>query len=215
MTTPASLAATSVGTPPPSRDAAGARAERRPTEESAEATWADPEHLFELVYRQMASLTAARHGEFDDLVQLALLAVLQNRAAFEGRSALSTWTFGICYRTLLQHRRWYHRWLKRFSWTETGVLPEATDPSPDHSTALESKERVTRLRAALATLPEKKRTVLVLRDLEGHSIAEISQIVGAGELTVRSRLRDARKALLLRLKDDPFFGEDRAGGGDP
>jgi len=51
-------------------------------------------------------------------------------------------------------------------------------------------------------MTDRYRAVVVLRDIEEHSIAEIAEIVGAGELTVRSRLRDGRKQLsqLLRAR---------------
>ena len=45
--------------------------------------------------------------------------------------------------------------------------------------------------------------MVILHDIEERSIPEIARIVGAGELTVRSRLRDGRKQLakLLRAHD--------------
>jgi DNA-directed RNA polymerase specialized sigma24 family protein len=51
---------------------------------------------------------------------------------------------------------------------------------------------------------EKYRAVVILHDIEERSIAEIAEIVGAGELTVRSRLRDGRKQLakLIRARSD-------------
>ena len=42
--------------------------------------------------------------------------------------------------------------------------------------------------------------VVVLHDLEELSVAELAQVVGTGELTVRSRLRDGRKQLAKLLQ---------------
>ena len=58
---------------------------------------------------------------------------------------------------------------------------------------LEEKELVTAVRDVLDLLPEKYKTILVLRDIEGHSCKEISSITGASHATVRWRLHTARK----------------------
>ncbi len=53
---------------------------------------------------------------------------------------------------------------------------------------------------ALDRLPEKLRMVLILREVEGLSYKEISQIVKCREGTVMSRLYNARKQMQLLLK---------------
>jgi RNA polymerase sigma-70 factor (ECF subfamily) len=169
--------------------------------------------LYDLVYRQMFALTGRHHHDLEDLVQTAALEVLRSYSSFEGRCALSTWTYRICYRTLIRQHRWYKKWLDRFTWSPDGVLPDAVDSMADAAEQIEHFERCERLRRAVASLSPKRRAVVVLRDLEGLSIAEVAEIVDAREHTVRSRLRDARKDLLRALKDDPYFGDD--GSVDP
>jgi RNA polymerase sigma-70 factor (ECF subfamily) len=46
--------------------------------------------------------------------------------------------------------------------------------------------------AALATLPERERTAVVLRDLEGFTTSEAARIMGCAEATVRSQISNAR-----------------------
>jgi len=72
--------------------------------------------------------------------------------------------------------------------------------APLASGMLEVSERVQALRAALACMTDKYRAVVVLHDLEELEIKAIAVIVGAGELTVRSRLRDGRKQLRKLLE---------------
>ena len=55
----------------------------------------------------------------------------------------------------------------------------------------------------LARLPEKKRIVFVLHELEGVAPAEIAKIVGAPVLTVRTRLFYARRELEAMLAEEP------------
>jgi DNA-directed RNA polymerase specialized sigma24 family protein len=48
--------------------------------------------------------------------------------------------------------------------------------------------------------------VVTLHDIAGLDIAEIAEIVGTKEATVRTRLRDGRRKLAQLLKSDEYFG---------
>ncbi|MDR3636575.1 MAG: sigma-70 family RNA polymerase sigma factor [Isosphaeraceae bacterium] len=71
----------------------------------------------------------------------------------------------------------------------------AADTSP--SNHLMREERHERLKAALATLPQRDREVLVMRHLEQLSIAEIAAMLEIGEPAVKSRLLRA----LIRIRE--------------
>ena len=73
--------------------------------------------------------------------------------------------------------------------------------SPDEDVA--RLERMRAFRRVIDQLAEKKRTVFMLHELEGRSPAEISKIVGAPVLTVRTRLFYARRELAEMLKHEP------------
>jgi RNA polymerase sigma-70 factor (ECF subfamily) len=167
------------------------------------------DEVFGLVYRQMRSLAGAR-PDFDDLVQIAAEQALRSLDGFEGRCKISTWTYRICYLTLLKQARWYRRWVRRFAPTAPGDLPD-WGACPPHDAGLEEGERRVRLRQAVERLSPKRRTVVVLHDLEGLDVEEIAGVVRAKAGTVRSRLRDGRRHLAQILADDPYFG-DRACG---
>ena len=163
------------------------------------------DELFPLVYRQMRSLAGGK-PDFDDLVQIAAEQALRSFSSFGGRSKLATWTYRICYVTVLRHERWYRRWLRRFTLSEEGEL-DVNTPAPD-APSLEEFERAARLRQALEQVSPKQRTVVVLHDLEGRGIEDIAAVVGANPLTVRSRLRDGRRVLARILTADAYFGDD-------
>jgi RNA polymerase sigma-70 factor (ECF subfamily) len=167
------------------------------------------ERIFDLVYRQMNSLWGRWRDDFDDLVQAAAEQALRSLRSFRKESELATWTYKICYHTVLRHRRWSMRWLRRF--TLDAPHAEATDRSMDACLELEHAERAQRMRGALDRLSNKLRAVVVMRDLEGLEIDEIAEIVGSGEATVRSRLRDGRRRLFEVLKSDPYFGAEACG----
>src|SRR3954463_12305120 len=73
-----------------------------------------PDELLALLYRQMRSLAGPRQ-DLDDLVQAAAERALKALERFEGRASLSTFTYGIVYRTLIDHQRWFRRFQRRFA----------------------------------------------------------------------------------------------------
>ena len=162
-----------------------------------------PDELLALLYRQMRALAGPRQ-DLDDLVQAAAERALKALERFEGRSSLSTFTYGIVYRTLIDHQRWFRRFQRRFT---LDSREESLDPEFPRSseTDLRELERARRLYAALDTLSNEKRATLILHDLEGLDVAAVASVSGVGELTVRSRLRDAHKKLAQILRQDPLF----------
>jgi RNA polymerase sigma-70 factor (ECF subfamily) len=162
-----------------------------------------PDELLALLYRQMRSLAGPRQ-DLDDLVQAAAERALKALERFEGRSSLATFTYGIVYRTLIDHQRWYRRFQRRFALDAREEGEEPTFPRSSE-TDLRELARARRLYAALDTLPNEKRATLILHDLEDLDVAEVATISGTNALTVRSRLRDARKKLAEILRQDPLF----------
>jgi RNA polymerase sigma-70 factor (ECF subfamily) len=65
---------------------------------------------------------------------------------------------------------------------------------------LERDEREVALHRAIAELPEERRMVVVLRDLEGLSYDEIAAALGLEPGTVRSQLHRARLDLKEKLE---------------
>src|SRR6185369_2834226 len=166
--------------------APGERLEEALTRES-------PDELLALLYRQMRALAGPRQ-DLDDLVQAAAERALKALVRFEGRSSLSTFTYGIVYRTLLDQQRWFRRFQRRFTLDPREEPDELVFPRSSE-TDLRELERARRLYAALDQLPNEKRATLILHDLEGLDVADVAAISGAKESTVRSRLRDAHRKL--------------------
>lgn len=169
----------------------------------------DEKALLALLYRQLRALAGPR-ADLDDIVQAAAVRTLGSIATFQGRSEFSTWTFGVCYRTLLDHDRWHARFRRRVCFVPDSVsldhlAPVETRSHYQSESHLLEAERARRLYAALDKLPSEKRAVIVLCDLEGLSAPEVAEITGTKEGTVRSRLRDGRTRLCALLRDDPLF----------
>jgi RNA polymerase sigma-70 factor (ECF subfamily) len=171
-----------------------------------ECAHAPSTELLKMLYRQMRVLAGPR-PDLDDLVQCAAERVIRALPRFEGRSALSTFVYGVAYRTLLGQDRWFRRWSRRFSLADEHAIESEDDCESTEQAAIRAR-RAASLHRALAQLPPCKRAVIVLHDLEGVEMKEIATIVDANERTVRSRLRDGRKKLAQILIDDPLFDQE-------
>lgn len=137
------------------------------------------------------------------------MAVIRGAASFEEpsargskTSAFRTWLFSI------GHRRSADYWRKQYRLREN-EQQNYSDTDSEQSEALgrvdqqpEQQQLVFELRQILLELPEDQRQSFILRE-EGFSYREIADITGAGEETVKSRLRYAKKALQLRLASNP------------
>ena len=67
-------------------------------------------------------------------------------------------------------------------------------------TTLEQDERIDNIRKAMATLPEKQRTAMQLRDFEGRTYKEIAEIMEISEDQVKVNIFRARQGVRERLK---------------
>jgi RNA polymerase sigma-70 factor (ECF subfamily) len=156
--------------------------------------------LYEAVHARMRSLAGPGAADLDDLIQVAAEQTFKSIERYDGGCALTTWVYAVCYRVLLNHRRWYRRWKVRFSYL--GADDDAPTEAPTPPELLEARARTRHLHRALSRMSDKYRAVVVLHDLEELEVSEIASIVSCGELTVRSRLRDGRKQLSRLLHDD-------------
>ena len=78
-----------------------------------------------------------------------------------------------------------------------GVEPE--DEQPRAEERLQTADRASALRAALAELPERQRQAVVLRHLEGLSNPEIAAVMEIGVEAVESLTARGKRALAARL----------------
>lgn len=124
-----------------------------------------------------------------DLLQDVWLKVIREVRKLREPGAFPTWVYRIARNTAISHLR--KKVPARSLTTEEGDL-EIPDGNPDEAVKdLEAAE----VHRALATLSLPHREVLTLRFLEDFSLAEIAQVTGAPEGTVKSRLFHAKRAL--------------------
>jgi RNA polymerase sigma-70 factor (ECF subfamily) len=84
--------------------------------------------------------------------------------------------------------------------TNLGRRQAIGDPSPNPESRLVNAQRDRAIQQALASLKEKHRLVLALREMDDMTYDEIATALGCSVGTVESRLHRARKALAKKLK---------------
>ena len=163
----------------------------------------DPRAFEELVRTQqhrvygLALRMLGNAAEAQDVAQEAFLRAHRGLADFRGDARLSTWLYSIVSRLCLNRLAGSERRLARHG-DET--LARLADASPRPDQALERGELEEALHRAITELPEERRIVVVLRDVEGLAYEEIAEVLTLPVGTVRSRLHRARLDLKEKLE---------------
>ena len=133
-------------------------------------------------------------AEAEEIAQETFLRAHGSLAEFRGDSRLSTWLYAIVSRLCLNRLASADR---RTARSGDEVLLRVPDGGTGPEASAERGELEAALRRAIADLPEERRVVVILRDLEGLAYEEIARTLGLELGTVRSRLHRAR----MDLKD--------------
>jgi RNA polymerase sigma-70 factor, ECF subfamily len=141
----------------------------------------------------------------EEVVQETWLAMLRGLAAFEGRSSLKTWLFTIL---VNRARSTGVRESRTVPVADAGPVVDASRFGPDGAWVLppehwieEAESRVDAvklnelLRSALGGLPSRQRDVVVLRDVEGLTSAEVCGVLSISEANQRVLLHRGRGKL--------------------
>ena len=157
-----------------------------------------------IVYQHRVFAVAARmlgsRAEAEEVAQEVFLRVHRGIRDFRGDAKLSTWLYSITSRLCLNRLATTERRLTREDDDTLARVPAGGARADEE---LERRQLQIALQQAIAALPEDRRIVVVLRDVEGLSYEEIAQALDLELGTVRSRLHRAR----LELKDrmEKFF----------
>ena len=167
--------------------------------------------VFSIIHRILRNRQDA-----EDTAQVVFTKVYFALKDFDSRCSLMSWICRIaineCY-THLRKRRVRIAFESQTPETETfaGESRFGASPEPAADATLAARDFLHKL---LARVPEDDRMLLVLKEVEGHSIGELSEMTGASEAAIKTRLFRARQKLVEvagRLSFRPAMGaQDRA-----
>lgn len=160
--------------------------------------------------RRVVCRLAGPGGDADEWIQDVFLVAHRRWPEMADRSAPRAWLYGVAVRVVSAGRR-RHRLRRFLRLDDVPHLADEVTPATDFEHR-EQSERVYRL---IDSLPEKKRSVLLLHELEELSGAEIAGILGCPIKTVWTRLFHARKAFEQALARDELRERRESAGGLP
>ncbi|GAB4141092.1 MAG: sigma-70 family RNA polymerase sigma factor [Planctomycetaceae bacterium] len=140
--------------------------------------------LIRVILRFVPDVETAR-----DLAQETFLKVYQRLDQFDPSRRFGPWLFRIGVNLTLDYLRKRKRRGRSALFSESPGEHWPDPPTPDPQNSLELQQEV---QAVLEQIPEKYRSVLVLRDLENFTTSEIAAILNRKEATIRWRLAEAR-----------------------
>ncbi len=188
----------------PMRDAAERERERRQELAWVERARSGDAAAFERLYRRHSGRIYALVWRLcgndaalaEDLVQEAFIRAWNKLELFEGKSAFGTWLHRLAANVALSDRRIR---LKRVAREQP--MDEAVE-----RTAMGERDQRAGLKAdleqAIARLPERARTVLVLFDIEGYRHEEIATLTGMAVGSSKAQLHRARKLVRASLDEE-------------
>ena len=133
-------------------------------------------------------------AEAEEVVQEVFVSAFRYIQRFRGQSRLKTWLYRITVNRALKRRRWWTRRrevsdepLQRH--TGSGIAPERLAAD---------RQSLAIVERCLAEIEVRKRTVLVLHEIEGLDTKAIAEIMECPRSTVLTRLSRARAELVRR-----------------
>lgn len=144
----------------------------------------------------------------DDIMQEVFLTLVEKLGTFRNKSKFSTWLYSLTKNTSLMYLRKNRKYQ-----SDRSLLYDISDESesnyvipaedwrfiPDQLYAQEKRRES--VNAAMEEIPEIYRTVLRLKDMEGHTNCEISKMLGMSLSAVKSRVHRARIQIKDKLSD--------------
>ena len=172
-------------------------------DDSDEALMARVARGDELAYRQLsrrhlpAMLGLARRilgnaADAEDVAQEAMLRVWTHAPRWQPLAAFRTWLTRVVVNLCLDRKR-------RAQWVGLEAAGEIVDPAPGAGDKAEHDEREQLLAVAIAELPARQRTAIVLSYSEGMSNAQVADILGTSVSAVETLLVRGKQNLRARL----------------
>ena len=138
-------------------------------------------------------LMPQKHEAVDEVLNDTMYVVWSKSDTFRHQSRLSTWIFGIAYRKAMKHFEKENR-------SRLEQMPEDWVPAIDDASDIAFAAQLNdTLAKALDKLSPRQRSVVELTFEYGYSYAEIAEIMGCPENTVKTRMFHARDRLRKAL----------------
>ena len=171
--------------------------------------------LRDMLFRGL-SKSLSKHGRVDDafledIVQEALMKILEKLGDFEGRSKFRTWAVTIAVRTAvskMRNREWQNVSLESFT-SHAEFDPQiAVDYSITTVRTNSRLEMLGRLKELIDSELTERQWIAITADLLGMPLPQIAEKLGSNTNSIYKLLHDARKKLRSGLEAAGFTVDD-------
>ncbi|MGD2268860.1 MAG: sigma-70 family RNA polymerase sigma factor [Desulfobacterales bacterium] len=148
------------------------------------------------------------YQEANDCAQDTFIKIYLNLPTFRFKSTFSTWAHRIAVNTCKNRlKSFQYRFSKKMlrldnTGSLSGSRGQIADETRSPEVAHQKKERRRLIHSAINALPLEKKTVILLRDIQGLSYEEIVQITGLKPGTLKSKIARARQDLRTILSGE-------------
>jgi RNA polymerase sigma-70 factor (ECF subfamily) len=161
------------------------------------------EHIYKatsgFVFNVALRITNSSH-DAEEVTQDVFMKVYRSLPAFEFRSSLRTWIYRITVNAAINSRKRISKETDRRSDYDTAIKTQCAPETADARVNQADQERV--VASLLSALNPDQRACVVLREIEGLSYQQISEVLKININTVRSRLKRAREVLMASRKNE-------------
>jgi len=133
-------------------------------------------------------------ADAEDVVQEAMLRVWTHAPRWEPLAAFRTWLTRIVVNLCLDRKR-------KAPWVDLEAAGELADPAPNAGDMALGHERDQQVDQAIAQLPDRQRTAIVLTYGDGMSNAEVAEVMGTTVSAVETLLVRGKQGLRRALGD--------------
>ena len=158
-------------------------------------SWNGTSEGFSIIYGILRN-----HNDAEDIAQQVFSKVYFSLKNFDFRSSLLTWVYKItvneCYDYLRKKKVRKLVYESDFS-EDDAMRMENTDIAKDKTTSVDTTlARRDYLAKLLTKLTEEERSLLLMKEVEGHSVEELADMTGINENTIKVKLFRARQKLV-------------------
>ncbi|MES1174746.1 MAG: sigma-70 family RNA polymerase sigma factor [Myxococcales bacterium] len=143
------------------------------------------------LHRYCARMTGSV-ADGEDVVQDTLARAYYALSEMDAMPELRPWLFRIAHNRALDYRRRYEQ---RMSEPLDHVLETAADLAGDPESALAREQATQAALSRFVELPPAQRSAVILKDVLGHSLSELSELLGLTELAAKAALHRGRERL--------------------
>lgn len=156
------------------------------------------------LYRLALRITL-NNAEAEDVVQETLIKVWNKREQWSQIESIEAFCFTICRNLALDKAKSIANNNEALDENSYGNTPDPSYSSNPEAQAV-ANDNVNVVRRLIDLLPEKQRTAIQLRDIEGKSYKEISTIMDISEEQVKVNLFRARQTIKKKFSETDSYG---------